>query len=162
MSYELAVDAVKGAVAEDSKSKGKWREAAGAVLQVWPDEAEFLKVKNQFCADAIVPAMRKELRDALTMNIPRKGTEEYNASPDTWDAAKKTRKDATATRDTLYRNLCNYAWPKEKAAPVPKELDVFCRERLEQIRNKVQKAEAAGFDAVKMLHHIEAALAMLN
>jgi hypothetical protein len=106
--------------------------------------------------------MRKDLREALSAEIPRKGTDQYEASPDTWEALKKTRKDATATRDTLFANVVKYAWPAEKVAPSPKDLDQFLREHLEACRNKLAKTESAGFDIPNMMRHLEAALHIVN
>jgi hypothetical protein len=161
-TYETIVANVKGAIVDTDKVKGKWANVGKDVAAFFGNEAELRKVKTQFCADAIIPAMRKDLREALSAEIPRKGTDQYEAAPDTWEALKKTRKDATATRDTLFANVIKYAWPAEKVAPSPKELDQFLREHLEACRNKLAKVESAEFDIPSMMRHLEAALHIIN
>lgn len=159
--YQQLVAATKVAVESSGATQGKWVTVGKAASSYFESEAALVAVKVQFCADAIVPAMKAEHREALLADIPRKGTEEYNAAAAKWDALKATRKAATATRDTYFANVVKYAWPKEKVAPSPKAIEVFVREHLEAIRNKLEKAEAAEFDIVKMQKHIEAALATL-
>jgi hypothetical protein len=165
MEKSVVFTAVQSAVSSETATKGKWAKAGSLVAQAYPDETALKAEKEDFCNKAIVPALREELRTALTMDIPRKGTDDYNVDPTKWDKLKDLRKDATATRDTLYRKVVEFAWPKEKTAPTPRPVLVWLKEHIMAISTKLDKVDgtdaAEEFDIVAMKRAIAAAYATL-
>jgi len=165
MDKQVLYKEVIAAVQSDATAKGKWARVGRMVAEAYSDEPALVADKVSFCANAIIPALRPELRDALAADIPRKGTEAYDIDPAKFDALKALRKDATATRDTLFKTVCNNAWPKERTVPVPLELTVWLRPHLQAISTKLDKAYVTGaayaFNIFKMKQAIATAYALL-
>jgi hypothetical protein len=72
-------------------------------------------VKAQFIADAILPAMDKKHAQALAVDLPRKGSKDYNelsqANQAKWETANQAKKDARSVADTYFSRVLGYAWP---------------------------------------------------
>jgi hypothetical protein len=83
-------------------------------------------VKAQFIADAILPAMDKKHAQALAVDLPRKGSKDYNelsqANQAKWETANQAKKDARSVADTYFSRVLGYAFPKPKAESKPVNL----------------------------------------
>jgi hypothetical protein len=78
ISIETVNQAVRQAVSKDNESKGKWQAAGQAVAGFYMTAENLEAVKAQFIADAILPAMDKKHSQALAVDLPRKGSKDYN------------------------------------------------------------------------------------
>lgn len=169
MSQVLYTDVVKfvsSAVSSDDKTKDQWHASGHAVAGFFPDQDALEAVKAQFIVDAIMPGMKRKHATALLVDLPRKGSKEYNELSDVnkakWDTANQAKKDARATSHTYFARVVSYAWPKEKAPsevlPIKDKFNLI----LSDLVKKCEKAENAPFDIVQVKATLEAALAIVN
>ena len=118
------VKAVKLAVSNDITTINKWEKAGEEVAKVYPTAESLEEVKAQFIADCILPAIDKRHAEALSKDIARKGSKEYNALPDSEKAkiaqVNQAKKDARATCNTYFNRVKGYAYGKEKKESVKK------------------------------------------
>lgn len=166
MAYAITVDAVIKAVKAALASEGKWEAAAQAVRNEYTSREVLEEVKAQFMADAIVPALDPKHQKALSTELVRKGSKEFNAfsdaQKDEWETANKAKKDARATRDTYFSRIVNYAFPKEKetSADTPTSTpETRIIELINDAIKKCEKGETLGFDVPEVIKHLKAALA---
>lgn len=165
-NYQSVVAAVKEAVSVSVKGEAKWLNVGSLVAEQWSSEEQLLAVKVQFCADAIVPALKPEHQKALSTDIPRKGTKGDLEAPEQWEAMRATRKTATAYRDTYFANVLKYAkriWNPEGAAegegedaPKATDSDKF-RKNLAALIDGVQKKEGLDFDIAAVVAALKVA-----
>ena len=164
--YTDVTKAVSQAVNADITTKNKWQ-SAGHTVAGFYDSAEALEaVKAQFIADAILPGMEKKHAAALLVDLPRKGSKEFNELTDVnklkWDNANQAKKDARSTAHTMFSRIVSYAWPKEKTPseilPIKDKFNLI----LSDLVKKCGKAENAPFDIVQVKATLEAALAIIN
>jgi hypothetical protein len=154
LSVEAVNQAVRQAVDADNKAKGKWQAAGQAVAGFYMTAENLEAVKAQFITDAILPAMDKKHAQALAVDLPRKGSKEYNelseANQVKWEAANQAKKDARAIYSTYFARVVSYAFPKDKteAESVPKSIEVKFNEALTNLIKACEKAENASFDVV--------------
>jgi hypothetical protein len=78
ISIEAVNQAVRQAVSKDNEAKGKWQAAGQAVAGSIMTAENLEAVKAQFIADAILPAIDKKHAQALAVDLPRKGSKDYN------------------------------------------------------------------------------------
>ena len=152
LSIETVNQAVRQAVSKDNEAKGKWQAAGQAVSVFYMAAENLVSVKAQFIADAILPALDKKHASALAVELPRKGSKEYNemseANRAKWNTANEAKKAARATADTYFTRVLSYAFPKEKAESTPKSIEVKFNEALTNLIKACEKAEDASFDVI--------------
>ena len=164
IKYTEVIRTVSAAVSGDIAQSNKWQSAGENVRGFYGTEAALTEVKAQFIADAILPAIDKRHAAALNVELPRKGSKEYNALSDAnrakWDAANQAKKDARAVAHTMFARVVSYAFPKEKEASTPRTLKTRFCEDIAALIKAGEKAEDAEFDMVSVLNHLRAALAV--
>ena len=180
-NYTKACDTTKDAIKTDGTSKAKWTSAGATCASFFKTPDAMVAVKAQFIADAVLPAMDKRHRDALAVELPRKGTKAYtdyvalNSPPrdlqkegilygeGKWDAANQAKKDARAIAHTYFARLLKYAFPPEdKEAATPRDLKTRINEELAALVKACQKAEGAPFDVGATIKGLESVLAIVN
>ena len=165
MEYQTTVKAVIAAVSNELTGVNKWQTAGQAVREFYGSEAALTEVKAQFIADAIMPALDKKHIAALSLDIPRKGSKEYNEMSDAnrakWESANQAKKDARAVAHTMFARVVKYAFPTEKGETIPKTLETRLIDLIGDAIGKVEKAEDPEFDAVKVLTHLRAAMTVI-
>ena len=165
MEYQVTVKSVIDAVKNELSGVNKWQTAGSNVREFFGTEAALLEVKAQFIADAIIPAMDKKWTQALALELPRKGSKEYNALDQSgvsrWEAANQAKKDARAISHTMFNRIMGYAFPREKAEGGTKTLKTRLIDMLSDAIGKIEKAEDPDFDPVQALAHLKAALAVI-
>ena len=156
MEYQTTIKAVIAAVSNELSGVNKWQAAGNAVREFYGSEAALTEVKAQFIADAIMPAMDKKHIAALAVDLPRKGSKEYNemseANRDKWEAANQAKKDARAVAHTMFTRVVKYAFPTEKGESIPKTLETKLLDLLNDCIGKIEKAESPEFDATQALY----------
>jgi hypothetical protein len=166
MNYEAMTKAVTDAIKGEINTVNKWKTAGNEVRTYFGTETALNEAKAQFIADAIIPAMDKKHAAALNLELPRKGSKEYNAldqaARDKWDAQNQAKKDARSTAHTMFTRVVGYAFPKEKTESVPKALETKLVDLINDAIGKIEKAESVEFDAVTALTHLRAALATIS
>jgi hypothetical protein len=117
-NYVEVVSLVKSAIKADGETGNKWQKAGNEVLEFYQSAQALEETKAQFIADAILPAIEKRHAEALSKDVARKGSKEYNALPDSEkdkiELVNKAKKDARATCNTYFTRIKNYAFPPEK------------------------------------------------
>jgi hypothetical protein len=165
-TYQAVVKSVISAVDADNKTKDKWVTAGVSVRLFYPNREAVEAVKAQFTADCIMPALPKHAA-ALAVDLPRKGSKEYNELSDAnklkWDNANQAKKDARAIAATYFVRVLDYAFPKEKtdSANPPKTLKTKLIETITDCIGKIEKAEAPEFDAPAALTELRKALSII-
>ncbi len=165
-TYQSVVKSVTTAVDSENKTRDKWVTAGKEVSGFYPNREAVEAVKAQFIADAILPAMPKHAA-ALAVDLPRKGSKEYNELSDVnklkWDNANEAKKAARATADTMFTRVLSYAFPKEKTESTnpPKTLKTKLVEAITDCIGKIEKAESPEFDAPAALTELRKALAII-
>ncbi len=166
MNYQSMTKAVTEAIKGELTTVNKWKTAGAQVREFFGTEAALEEVKAQFIADAIIPAMDKKHAAALNLELPRKGSKEYNAldaeNKALWDAMNQAKKDARSTAHTMFSRVVGYAFPKEKTESVPKALETKLVGLINDAIGKIEKAESVEFDAVNALVHLRATLAIIS
>ena len=170
MSQVLYTDVVKSvaiAVSNDLGSKNKWSIAGRDVAGFYVSPEALEAVKAQFIADAIMPGLDKKHAAALLIDLPRKGSKEFNELSDVnrlkWDNANQAKKDARSTAHTMFSRIVSYAWPKEPAEKnPPKTLETRLLEMLADCAGKIEKAENPAFDPVAALKGIREAMTAIT
>ena len=165
MEYQTTVKSVIDAVRNELSGVNKWQTAGSNVREFFGNEAALQEVKAQFTADAILPALDKRHAAALAIELPRKGSKEYNALDASgvarWNDANKAKKDARATAATMFNRIVGYAFPREKAEGETTTLKTRLVKTLSEVIGKIEKAEDPAFDAVQALVHLRAAVAVI-
>ena len=165
MEYQTTVKSVIDAVRNELSGVNKWQTAGANVREFFGTEAALLEVKTQFIADAIIPAMDKKWAQALAIELPRKGSKDYNALDESgrarWDDANQAKKDARSISHTMFNRVAGYAFPKEKAEGETTTLKTRLVKTLSEVIGKIEKAEDPDFDAVQALVHLRAAVAVI-
>ena len=165
MEYQVTVKSVIDAVKNELSGVNKWQTAGSNVREFYGSETALQEVKAQFIADAILPALDKKWTQALAIELPRKGSKDYNAldasGVDRWQAANQAKKDARAISHTMFNRIVGYAFPREKTEGGTKTLKTRLVDILSDAIGKIEKAETPEFDAVQALTHLKAALAVI-
>ena len=164
--YTTVVKSVSSAVSSDTTTTGKWQNAGHDVAGFFATQDALEAVKAQFIVDAILPGMDKKHSAALSIDLPRKGSKEFNELTDVnkakWNSANQAKKDARAIAHTYFARVVSYAWPKEKAPSTPKTLETRLLEALADCAGKIEKAENPSFDPVAALKGIREAMAVIT
>ena len=167
MEYATTIKNVIDAVRGDINTVNKWQTAGNSVREFYGTETALNEVKAQFITDAIIPALDKKHAQALSKELPRKGSADYVAfvashGADAWDTANTAKKDARATAHTMFSRLVKYAFPAEKTESAPRDLKTRINEELAALIKACQKSENATFDLAKTITALEAALTIVN
>jgi hypothetical protein len=166
VTYTDLVKSVATAVNTALGSVNKWNIAGRDVSAFYPNQEALEAVKAQFIADAIIPGLDKRHAAALALELPRKGSKEYNemseANREKWEVANQAKKDARATAHTMFTRIVSYAWPKEKTPSAPRDLKTRFNEELSALIKACEKSEDAPFDVVKVKALLENALTLVN
>ena len=165
-TYTDVVKSVMTAVNADMGSANKWNIAGRDVAAFFPSEDALEAVKAQFITDAIIPALDKRHSAALAVDLPRKGSKEYNelseANRAKWETANQAKKDARATAHTMYSRVLKYAFPKEKVQAAPRDIKTRFNEEIAALVKACEKAEDAPFDVIKVKAALENVLTLVN
>jgi hypothetical protein len=164
IKYTEVTKSVIDAVRNDINTVNKWQDAGHNVRGFFGTETALNEAKAQFLADAIIPAIDKKHAAALALELPRKGSKEYNelseANRAKWDVANQAKKDARAVAHTMFARVVKYAFPAEKVESAPRTLKTRFCEDIAALIKAGEKAESADFDMVTCLNHLRAALAV--
>ena len=103
-NYVEMISSVKSAIKIDGDTQNKWVKAGENVAEFYQSTKAVEEVKAQFIADAILPALDKKHAQALAVDLPRKGSKDFNEKTavdvsyaDKWELANQGKKDARAT-----------------------------------------------------------------
>lgn len=177
-AYTECVAATKAAVQADASAGAKYKKAGLAVALVFPSREAFEAIKAQFCADAIIPALSQDLRNALNQKLPRKGSPEADAF-EGLDAAKARLKSARDTVSVYFGRVASYAFPKpkvdkaDKAAKAQPEGEGDAADKvgddtdadikaLAALVTRIGKAESRRYDIPAVLKTLREAQALMN
>lgn len=152
--YNEVIIATKTAIKADSEVGNKWVKAGESVSSYFTTQKALEEVKAQFIADAILPAIDKRHSHALSVDLPRKGSKEFNEKCsndagylDKWEMANQAKKDARATCDTYFKRVVKYAFPPEKKESVKKSFV----EKITALIEEGGKIKECDFDLVKVM-----------
>ncbi len=165
MNYQAMTKAVTEAIKGELATEGKWKTAGAQVREFFGTESALNEVKAQFIADAIIPAMDKKHAAALSTELVRKGSKEYNAldaaGRDKWEAQNQAKKDARSTAHTMFARVVKYAFPAEKveSETETKSTKTKIVNLINDAIGKAEKDTAPDYDAVLLIQQLRAALA---
>ena len=164
--YSATVEACTNAVRQDINTVNKWETAGQKVRAFFGSESAMLEVKAQFIADAILPAIDKRHSKALSVELPRKNSKEFNAldagQRDSWEFANQCKKDARATLNTYFSRIVGYAFPAEKKESETTSLKTKIQTQIADLIKKCEKATDADFDLVETTKALNAVLTLVN
>jgi hypothetical protein len=151
-NYSQVVSATTDALKATTSAEFKLKQAGEFVAAFYITREAFREVKRQFEADAIIPALDKKLQAYLKLEIER---------GDKSEQANINRENKATARGTVaayFNKIENHAFPKPKAEATPREPSLAFVEDLIKVAKKGQKLEAAQFNLVKVMAHLNAAL----
>jgi hypothetical protein len=163
-NYTIMTDSVKAALNAEKSADNTWGNAAKHILEFFGNPEGLLAVKAQFCTDVVIPLLEKRHRDALALEIPRKGSK-LDTEPEKNEVARKAKKDATATRDTMFMHVLKKAWPKygnkeDDGDDKPDATDSDkIRKALAELVTRIQKKGGLDFDAAAVVGFLNKAVA---
>ena len=153
-NYSDVVVSVKSAIKVDSDTQNKWVKAGESVAEFFQSAKALEEVKAQFISDAIMPAIDKRYAQALAVDLPRKGSKEFNEKSSTdsgyadkWELANQAKKDARAVADTYFKRVLKYAFPPEKKESTKKSF----AEKISALIEEGGKIKEADYDLVKVM-----------
>jgi hypothetical protein len=153
-NYSEVISSVKSAIKVDSDTQNKWVKAGESVAEFYQSAKALDEVKAQFIADAILPAIDKRHAQALAVDLPRKGSKEFNEKTsvdisyaDKWELANQAKKDARSTCDTYFKRVVKYAFPPEKKESAKKSF----AEKISALIDEGGKIKECDFDLVKVM-----------
>jgi hypothetical protein len=153
-NYTEVISSVKSAIKVDSDTQNKWVKAGESVAEFYQSAKALDEVKAQFIADAILPAIDKKHAQALAVDLPRKGSKEFNEKTsvdvsysDKWELANQAKKDARSTCETYYKRVAKYAFPPEKKESSKKSF----AEKISALIEEGGKIKECDFDLVKVM-----------
>jgi hypothetical protein len=153
-NYSDMVLSVKSAIKIDGDTENKWVKAGENVAEFYQSTKAIEEVKAQFIADAILPAIDKRHAQALAVDLPRKGSKDFNEKTamdisysDKWELANQAKKDARSTCDTYFKRVLKYAFPPEKKESAKKSF----AEKITALIEEGGKIKECDFDLVKTM-----------
>lgn len=167
MEYSTVTKSVIDAVRGELTSVNKWQTAGESVRQFFGTEGAINEVKAQFIADAIIPAIDKRHAQALSKELPRKGSADYVAfvgahGAQAWDDANQAKKDARSVAHTMFARVVSYAFPKPKAEKTVTETKTKLIELINDAIKRAQKDEAPDYDVATLIAHLNNALTIVK
>ena len=160
-NYSAMVESVKAAIKASKTADSGWDAAGKHILAFYKSPEALKEVKAQFCADIIIPMLEKRHRDALMANV-----KDTDAKSPEGIAVRAAKKDATATRDTMFMHALKKAWPNygktADAATAPKvsDSDKF-RNTLTTLIKQIEDKQDLDFAPDMATKHLRAALAAM-
>ena len=151
-TYQQVTTSTIEALRASNNAENKLQQAGEMVAAFYVTRENFREVKKQFEADAIIPALDKKYQGYLNLVIER---------GDKSEQAEVNRKNKATARGfvaSYFSKIENHAFPKEKAEATPREPSLAFVEDLIKVAKKGQKLEAANFNLVKVMAHLNAAL----
>ena len=152
--YTEVINSVKSAIKIDGDTQNKWVKAGENVAEFYQSVKAVEEVKAQFIADAILPALDKKHAQALAVDLPRKGSKDFNEKTamdvsysDKWELANQAKKDARSTCDTYFKRVLKYAFPPEKKESSKKSF----AEKITALIEEGGKIKECDFDLVKVM-----------
>ena len=165
-TYSDAVSATRAAVSNELSGVNKWQKSGVACRMHFGTESAMLEIKAQFIADAILPELDKKHAKALSIELVRKNSKEFNAYDEgmraVWEHQNQAKKDARATCDTMFSRVVRYAFPKEKTESESVSLKTKIQEGIADFIKKCEKATDADFDLVATKQALQAVLTAVN
>lgn len=167
--YSQLCAAVTETVQLSDKTENKWVTVGLKVREFFGSESAIEEVKAQFVTDAILPAIKQDLRLALERNLPRKGSKEFNAlssvEQKAWEVVNQGKKDARATLETYYKRVIKYAFAgyaddDKQASATSTQTKIA--DLITQAIKKVEKDESPTYDALGLLASLRASLAFVS
>jgi hypothetical protein len=153
-NYTDVVIAVKSAVKINGEAEDKWLKAGAEVLAFFGSAKALDEVKAQFIADAIIPAIKKKHAEVLAKDIPRKGSKEYNALPESelakWNEVNEGKKTARAVCGVMYNRVKSYAFEKESTSSTKKSFV----EKISALIEEGGKIKECNFDLVAVMQFL--------
>jgi hypothetical protein len=153
-NYSEVISSVKSAIKIDGDTQNKWVKAGESVAEFYQSAKALDEVKAQFIADAILPAIDKRHAQALAVDLPRKGSKEFNEKTsvdvsysDKWELANQAKKDARSTCETYFKRVAKYAFPPEKKESAKKSF----AEKISALIEEGGKIKECDFDLVKTM-----------
>lgn len=162
--YSQLCAAVTETVQLSDKTENKWVTVGLKVREFFGSESAIEEVKAQFVTDAILPAIKQDLRLALERNLPRKGSKEFNAlssvEQKAWEVVNQAKKDARSTLETYYKRVIKYAFPKDgsESEQASASTQTKIADLITQAIKKVEKDESPTYDAIKLLASLRTSL----
>ena len=127
IGYQDLIKNVKTALITKDKADTTLTNMGAEVAEFFGSEKAIDEVKAQFCADAILPILKKHHAEALAKDLPKLNSKAYNelvskdaSYPEKWEIANQAKKDARSTIATYYKRVKSYAFPAEKKDKVVK------------------------------------------
>jgi hypothetical protein len=151
-TYQQVTTSTIEALRASNNAENKLQQAGENVRAFYVTREAFREVKKQFEADAIIPALDKKYIQALSYTIERADKSEQA------DVLRKAKATARGFVASYFSKIENHAFPKDKAEPTPREPSMAFVEDLIKVAKKGQKLEAAQFNLVKVMAHLNAAL----
>jgi len=153
-NYTDVINSVKSAIKIDGDTQNKWVKAGENVAEFYQSAKAVEEVKAQFIADAILPAIDKRHAQALAVDLPRKGSKDFNEKiamdagySDKWELVNQGKKDARATCDTYFKRVLKYAFPPEKKESAKKSF----AEKITALIEEGGKIKECDYDLVKVM-----------
>ena len=150
-NYSVMIKEVKTAVKFAGDVENKWQNAGKEVLAYFGSAKALDECKAQFQADAILPAIDAKHAKALAVDLPRKGSKEFEALPDSektkWELVNQAKKDARAICGTYFNRVKGYAYGKEKKESTKKSF----AEKISALIVEGGKITECDFDLVKVM-----------
>jgi hypothetical protein len=154
IGYQDLIKNVKTALITKDKADTTLTNMGAEVAEFFGSEKAIDEVKAQFCADAILPILKKHHAEALAKDLPKLNSKAYNelvskdaSYSDKWAEANQAKKDARSTIATMYNRIKGYAFPADKKDKVVKGFADKIKALIED-GGKLQNAE---FDLVKVM-----------
>jgi hypothetical protein len=165
-TYSDAVSATRAAVSNELSGVNKWQKSGVACRMHFGTESAMLEIKAQFIADAILPELDKKHAKALSIELVRKNSKEFNTYDAgmraVWEHQNQAKKDARATCDTMFSRVVRYAFPKEKTESESVSLKTKIQVQIADLLKKCEKSTDADFDVVETTKALQAVLTLVN
>ena len=165
-SYTQMTSAVVATIKSTLTTDDKWLSVGQSVRDFFGTETAINEVKAQFIADAIVPALKSIHQKALSLELCRKGSAQYNefdaGQKEGWENANQAKKDARAIAHTMFTRVVRYAFPAEKKERAPTALKTRLQNELASLIKACEKSEGEDFDLAGTINNLKATLAFIN
>ena len=156
----LTVATVKG----DNEVAHGWKATGHFWAGFFPSQSVMEESKVQFMADAIVPGLTQDDRDALSYDgrLPRKGSKAFKElTPDqqkTWEENNTALRNARAKRDTYFTRVMKYAFPPQETETAPRDLAMRIIEECTKLYKACEKSEDAEFNVIPVMDLLQSVI----
>jgi hypothetical protein len=161
IGYQDLIKNVKTALITKDKADTTLTNMGAEVAEFFGSEKAIDEVKAQFCADAILPIIKKHHAEALAKDLPKLNSKAYNelvskdaSYSEKWEIANQAKKDARSTIATYYKRVKSYAFPAEKKDKVVKSF----ADKIKALIEEAGKMSEANFDLPSCVGYLNQAL----